>query len=75
MRLNEIEDAVAKLSPDELADFRRWFQEFEQRKKSEETVSSQLPSRDDVRKLRGSLKGMGIMKAFIKERRKEQSQL
>ena len=29
MRLEDIEEAVMKLSPEELARFRRWFAEFE----------------------------------------------
>jgi hypothetical protein len=30
MTVNELEKAVAKLSPDELAEFREWFHAFEQ---------------------------------------------
>jgi hypothetical protein len=29
MRLEDIEEAILKLSPDDLAKFRRWFAEFE----------------------------------------------
>ena len=66
MDLNEIQKAVSALTPDDLARFRRWFETFEKA-----AVDERLLFRERVRKLRGSLKGTGALKALMEERRKE----
>lgn len=69
MTLKEIEQAIEKLSPAELARFREWFREFEARQR----IGSTPPDpgmRERIRKLRGSLKGTGVMEAFMRERHK-----
>lgn len=70
MNLKELKQAVTKLSPEELSRFRDWF------KKYERSVDSGKPEdtkqlRETLRKLRGSLKGKGALKALMEERRKE----
>ena len=71
MNIEEIQQAITKLSPNELARFRVWFKEYENNVKSAEMSDSQMPTRELLKKLRGSLKGSGLMKALIEERHKE----
>ncbi len=70
MNIEEIQQAITKLSPDELARFRAWFKEYTSNVGAGELSDSQMPTRDLVKKLRGSLKGSGAMKALMEERRK-----
>lgn len=70
MNIEAIQQAITKLSPEELARFRAWFREFENQAVLNETTSVAPPSREYTHKLRGSLKGSGAMKALIEERRK-----
>ena len=70
MSIYEIEQAITELSPNELAHFRQWFHEFESNAKPDELTDSHPPTEVLVKKLRGSLKGTGVMKALVEERRK-----
>ncbi len=70
MNIEKIQKAITKMSPDELARFRAWFKEYGINVKSREVSDSQIPSRDLIRKFRGSFKGSGAMKALMEERRK-----
>jgi hypothetical protein len=70
MNNEEIQQAIVKLSPEELARFRVWFKKYEDDVKTRElTDSKQI--RETLRRLRGSLKGKGVLKALMDERRKE----
>ncbi len=71
MNIQEIQQAITNLSPEELIRFRVWFKEYESNVKSVELSDSQTPTRDLLKKLRGSFKGSGLMKALIKEKSKE----
>lgn len=70
MNIEAIQQAITKLSPEELARFRAWFREFENEAILSEATSVTSPSREHINKLRGSLKGSGAMKALMEERRK-----
>jgi hypothetical protein len=71
MKLEEIQQAITKLSPDELVRFRAWFKEYENNAKSGESKDSKESIEDTLKKLRGSLKGTGTLKKLMDERRKE----
>lgn len=71
MNIEAIQQAVTRLSPEELARFRAWFREFENQVILSEATSVAAPSREHINKLRGSLKGKGALKALMEERRKE----
>ena len=72
MKLQEIEHAITKLNPKELARFRQWFEEFEHDTKSSklEKHTNKAMFEKRLKKLRGSLKGSGALKALIEERHK-----
>ena len=70
MKIEEIQNAITGMSPDELARFRAWFKKYESNIKPGELSDSQTLTRNLVKKLRGSLKDSGAMKALIEERRK-----
>ena len=72
MKLQEIERAIAKLNPKELARFRQWLEKFEH-----DAQSSKLDKNTDkalfekrLKEARGSLKGSGALKALMEERHK-----
>lgn len=65
MNVEKIKQAISELSPAELARFRKWFEEFEKKRAKELLVEEQLT------RLRGSLKGRGVMKAFLEGKRRE----
>lgn len=70
MNIEEIKQAITKLPPDELSQFRDWFKKYEgnatyDRQKDLEQLMKTLGG------LRGSLKGKGVLKALMEERRKE----
>lgn len=65
MNVEEIKQAISELSPEELAQFREWFEGFENKRANIPTVEEQLT------RLRGSLKGKGILKAFLEEKKRE----
>lgn len=71
MNIKEIQQAITKLSPAELARLRAWFKEYESNVDSGESSDSQSPTKETLRKLRGSLKGKGLLKALMEERRRE----
>lgn len=60
MKMQDIQRAITALSPAELAVFRKWFERFQP-----EAQDGQL------RKLQGSLKGKGLLKAFMAEKKRE----
>ena len=62
MKIEEIQKAIKELSPNELVLFRKWFSEFETQQSTRE---------EDLKKLRGSLKGKGVLKAFMEEKKRE----
>jgi len=70
MNLEEIKQAIENLSPEELAHFRDWFKEYEVAVDSRKVEDLQQ-LRETIKRLRGSLKGSGVLKAFMEERRKE----
>jgi len=70
MNIEEVQQVIVKLSPEELARFRAWFKKYERDVRTGElTDSKQL--RETLRRLRGILKGKGVLKTLIEERRKE----
>jgi len=83
MMIHEIEQAITELSPDELTRFRRWFEEFdakvwdpkegqiERDAGSGKLTALQPITEEHLNKLRGSLKGKGLLKALMEERRKD----
>lgn len=71
MNIEEIQQAVSKLSPDELSFFDKWFKEHISNLKPGEPDSSTAPIEETLKRLKGSLKGKGGMKTFSEERRKE----
>lgn len=71
MNIEEIQQAIARLSPEELARFRAWFKGYENSVAAGELDDSKVPIEETLRKLRGSLKGKGVLKALMEERRKE----
>jgi hypothetical protein len=82
--IHEIEQAITELSPNELARFREWFEEFdakvwdptegqfERDAESGKLTALQPTTEEHLKKLRGSLKGKGVLKALMEERRKGQ---
>ena len=82
MNIHEIEQAITELSTTELARFREWFEEFdakigdptkgqiERDAKSGKLAASQPITEEHLNELRGSLKGKGLLKALMEERRK-----
>jgi hypothetical protein len=73
MKIQEIERAVAELKPRELARFRAWFRAFENDAKSGrlDKPANKAFIEKRLRRLRGSLKGSGALKALIEERHKD----
>jgi hypothetical protein len=71
MNIEEIKQAITKLSPDELAQLRAWFRDYEGKVKAGAAEDSKEAIRERVRKLRGSLKGTGLLEAFMEEKRRE----
>lgn len=70
MNLEEIKQAVTNLAPDDLARFRMWFKDHQDHANAGQWKDPEQ-IRETVRRLRGSLKGKGVLKAFMEERRKE----
>lgn len=65
MTAEEIKQAISKLSQEELAQFRKWFEEFENKRANISSVEEQLT------RLRGSLKGKGILKSYLAEKQRD----
>lgn len=71
MNIEEIQQAITNLSPDELAHFREWFKENESNVNAAELNDSKPSIEATLKRLRGSLKGKGLLKTLMEERRKE----
>jgi hypothetical protein len=71
MNTEEIQQAIMELSPDELTRFRAWFKEYENNAKPGESYDSKESIKDTLKRLRGSLKGKGLLKALMEEKRRE----
>ena len=65
MTVEEIKQAISELSPEELTQFRKWFEEFENKRANISSVEEQLT------RLRGSLKGKGILKSYLTEKQRD----
>jgi putative component of toxin-antitoxin plasmid stabilization module len=65
MNIQEIKQAISELSPKELAQFRKWFEEFENQHANKESIEKRLT------RLRGSLKGKGILKSYLSEKQRD----
>lgn len=70
MNIEEIQQAISKLSPEESARFREWFKEYEGNVRADD-LNDSVQFKETLKRLRGSLKGTGILKALMEERRKE----
>ncbi len=77
MTVHEIKQAIMELSPAELAGFRQWFEEIatiiqdkqiERDAESEKLIALHPTIEERLKKLQGSLKGKGILKALEEER-------
>lgn len=71
MNLEEIQQAVVKLSPDELSRFHEWFDEFERNITTNKKKNSKSSIEKTLKRMKGSLKGKGGLKTLMEERRKE----
>ena len=71
MNTKEIQQAITKLSPEELVLFRAWFNEYVGNIEAGELNDSQEEFEDRLKKFRGSFKGKGLLKALMEERRKD----
>jgi hypothetical protein len=71
MNIEEIQQAITKLSPDELARFRAWLKEYENNAESGDANDSNESIENTLKRLRGSLKGKGLLEAFKEEKRRE----
>jgi len=60
MKMQDIQQAITELSPAELALFREWFERFQREERDRQ-----------LRKLQGSLKGKGLLEAFMAEKKLE----
>ena len=65
MNVEEIKQAISKLPPEEFVQFRMWFEEFENKR------ANMLSVEEKLTRLRGSLKGKGILKAFSEDKKRE----
>jgi len=63
MKRKEIELAITNLSPNELARFRKWFEDYYPK-----ALSRQLEQKQRIDKLKGSLKGKGLLKALMADK-------
>ena len=71
MNIEEIQQAIARLSPDELAQLREWFKGHEGKVKAGASDASNASIKVTLKRLRGSLKGKGLLKALMEEKRRE----
>lgn len=71
MNIEKIQQAIARLSPDELTQLRAWFREHEGKVKAGTSDASNASIEVTLKRLRGSLKGKGLMKALMEEKRRE----
>lgn len=79
MTLDEIKQAIKKLSPNELTHLRQWFEEYDNQLWDEQfeidaksgkldKIANKAITRGYLNKLRGSLKGKGLLKALMAEK-------
>lgn len=71
MNIEEIQQAITRLSPDDLTQLREWLREHEDKIKAGAPRDSNASIRERLRRLRGSFKGKGLMKALMEEKRRE----
>lgn len=71
MKIEEIQQAIADLSPGELARFNEWFKGYASNLAIENSDISIPPIEETLKRLKGSLKGKGGLKTLMEERRKE----
>ena len=71
MNIEEIKQVIRQLSPDELSRFHEWFAEYDRKVKTGELSGLQESLEEELVRLRGSLKGRGVLKTLVEERRKE----
>jgi hypothetical protein len=71
MNLEEIQQAITELTPNELARFREWLKEYKTNVEAGERDDSKPPFEEVLNRLRGSYKGKGLMEALMEERLKE----
>jgi hypothetical protein len=71
INIEDIKQAVIKLSPDELSRFHEWFKEYESKVKASGVHDSRPPIAVLLKKYRGSMKGKGLLKALMEDRRRE----
>jgi hypothetical protein len=69
MTIEEIQKTVKELSPNELVLFRNWFAEFDAKFRESNALESTTEER--LKNLQGSLKGKGVLKAFMDEKKRE----
>lgn len=72
MNIEEIQQAITELSPDELAQLREWLKEYENKIKAGTSDDSNAPIEDTLKRLRGYLKGKGLLKALKEEKRRHE---
>jgi hypothetical protein len=70
MNIEEIQQAIAQLSPDELARLREWLRGYENTDHAG-GVGEAPPVREVLKKYRGAYKGKGLLRALMEERRRE----
>lgn len=63
MNIKEIKQAVTELSPNELARFRRWFDTYYLH-----ALKDHKERKHRVEKLKGSLKGKGLLKSLMADK-------
>ena len=71
MNIEKIQQAITKLSPNELAHLRAWLNAFGSEVQSGRVNNSKQSIKGILKKRRGSLKGSGALKALMEERHKE----
>ena len=71
MTLQEIQKAITELSTNELVLFRKWLEQFERDTESRKLNTLQQETQERLKKLQGSLKGKGALKALMDEKKRE----
>jgi hypothetical protein len=69
MNIEEIKRAITELSPNDLAIFRKWFAKLDPKFRESNTLEP--TTKDLLKKLRGSLKGKGLLKSLMNEKKRE----
>ncbi len=71
MTLQEIQKAITELSANELVLFRKWLEQFERDAESRKLNALQPATEEHLKNLKGSLKGKGLLKALMAEKKRE----